>query len=299
MYKNMLVLLDGSELAEVVFKYAQELSARLGLNLELLHVCTPEETDQLPMRRAYIERMAENLCAGAEQIRTGLGDTSLDACIKARGSVAVGHPVEEILKSVAANAIDLIMMSTRGRSGIKEWDDIGRVASKVIHASSVPVWLVPGELRDEIVFDTMPKRALVVPLSGSKVSEAAVPHALNIARQRGAETEIVLVGVLDTTYYVVSGAEVKKKEEAYEGFKEYLVGVADSISSPGLTVRTEVLVGEPVERLIQYLKENPPQLICMATGARTGFSRFVFGSVAENVIHMIKKTPMLLVPGSE
>jgi len=298
MYKNMLVLLDGSELAEVVFKYAQELSARLGLDLELLHVCTPEETDQLPMRRAYIERMAENLCAGAEQIRSGLAHASLDACIKARGSVVVGHPVEEILKSVAANAIDLIMMSTRGRSGIKEWDDIGGVASKVTHASSVPVWLVPSELRDEIVSDTMPKRMLVVPLSGSKVSEAAIPHALTIARQRGAEAEIVLVGVLDTNY-VVSRAEVRKKEEAYEGFKEYLVGVADSISSPGLTVRTEVLVGEPAERLIQYLKENPPQLICMATGARTGFSRFVFGSVAENVIHMIKKTPMLLVPGNE
>jgi nucleotide-binding universal stress UspA family protein len=38
MYKKMLVLLDGSKLAEVVFTYAQELSGRLGINLELLHV---------------------------------------------------------------------------------------------------------------------------------------------------------------------------------------------------------------------------------------------------------------------
>jgi nucleotide-binding universal stress UspA family protein len=62
MYKTMLVLLDGSELAEVVFKYARELSGRLSLDLELLHVCTPAESEQLPMRRAYMERMAEVLC---------------------------------------------------------------------------------------------------------------------------------------------------------------------------------------------------------------------------------------------
>ena len=196
MYKNMLVLLDGSELAEVVFKYAQELSARLNLDLELLHVCTPGEAEQLPMRRAYMEHMAEVLCAGAEQIRYSLSDESVAGCVRARGTVVVGYPAEEILKYVDANDVDLILMSTHGHSGIKEWDDVGGVASKVLHASRVPVWLVPSELRDEIVSDTLPKRPLVVPLSGSKMAEAAIPHALNVARQRGAESEIVLLGVL-------------------------------------------------------------------------------------------------------
>jgi nucleotide-binding universal stress UspA family protein len=154
MYRNMLVLLDGSELAEAVFKYAQELSGRLNLNLELLHVCTPGEAEQLPMRRAYIEHMAEVLCAGAEEVRTSSGDDATAACIRARGTVVVGSPAEEILKHVDSNDIDLIMMSTHGHSGIKEWDDIGGVASKVLHASKVPVWVVPAELREEIVSDT-------------------------------------------------------------------------------------------------------------------------------------------------
>ena len=135
MYRNMLVLLDGSELAEVVFKYAQELSARLNLDLELLHVCTPGEAEQLPMRRAYMEHMAEALCAGAEQIRYSLSDESAAGCVRARGTVVLGYPAEEILKYIDANDIDLILMSTHGHSGIKEWDDIGGVASKVLHAS--------------------------------------------------------------------------------------------------------------------------------------------------------------------
>jgi nucleotide-binding universal stress UspA family protein len=251
------------------------------------------------MRRAYIERMAETLCAGAERLRYSLADQSAASCIRARGTVVVGYPAEEILKYVDTHEADLIMMSTHGHSGIKEWDDIGSVAGKVLHASKVPVWLVPSELRDEIVSDTLPKRRLVVPLSGAKTSEAAIPHALNIARQRGADTEIVLVGVLDVGLISVSRAQVRGKEESYSNLKEYLAGVADSISEAGIAVQTEVLVGEPAESIIGYLKASPPQLICMATRDRTNISKFVFGSVAENVIHMIKKTPMLLVSGAE
>ena len=59
MYKRMLVPLDGSELAEVVFVYAKELAGRLNLDLVLLHVCAPEQSESAPMHRAYIERAAE------------------------------------------------------------------------------------------------------------------------------------------------------------------------------------------------------------------------------------------------
>lgn len=297
MYKKMLVLLDGSELAEVVFNYAQELSGRLNLDLELLHVCAPNEAEQLPMRRAYIERMAETLCTAAEQIRSSTASDSVESCIVARGTVVVGYPAEEILKYVENNHADLIMMSTHGHSGVREWG-IGGVASKVLHASKVPVWLVPSELRDEIVADTLPRRALVIPLSGSKMSEAAIPHALNMAIQRGADTDIVLLSVLDSESITLTRAQVKEMEKAREALQEYLNAVAQVIEANGFAVRTEVLVGEPADAIIEYLKANPPQLLCMATSGKTRLSRLVFGSVTENVINLIKKTPMLLVSGA-
>ena len=49
MYKKMVVLLDGSELAEVVFDYAQEVSGRMHVDMDLLHVCSPDQEAQLPM----------------------------------------------------------------------------------------------------------------------------------------------------------------------------------------------------------------------------------------------------------
>jgi nucleotide-binding universal stress UspA family protein len=298
----MLVLLDGSELAEVVFDYARELSGRMHVDVELLHVCSPQEISQLPMRRAYMERMAEELCAGAEEISAKYSKEAAAQCIQARGNVVVGYPAEEILKYVDDNDIDLVMMSTHGSSGVKAWD-LGDVANKVVHASRVPVWLVPTELREEIIADAMPRRILVVPLSGSEQSAAAIPHATTIMAQRGADAELVLLHVVDPSYITSSitltRAALDNLGDRRAQMKTYLEGMARPLGETGVKVRTEVLSGDPAETIIDYLKGHPAQLVVMATRGKSGFSRMVFGSVTESVIHMVKVTPLLLVGGGE
>ena len=294
MYKKMVVLLDGSELAEVVFKYAQELSGRLHIDVELLNVCDPKEADQLPMRRAYMERMAEELCAEAEAIRAKYRKDAAAECIQARGHVVVGYPAEKILEYIEENDIDLVMMSTHGSSGIKAWD-LGSVANKVIHASRVPIWLVPSELREEIITDTLAGRNLVVPLSASKRSGAAVPHAIDIIKQRGAEAEIVLVHAVEGLNINLTRAALQVLEEQRAEMKAYLETVAQRVREAGVSVRTVVLTGDPAESIIAYLRENPAQLLAMATRGHSGLSRMIFDSVTESVIHLVKKTPLLLV----
>jgi nucleotide-binding universal stress UspA family protein len=290
MYQKMLVLLDGSKLAEVVFTYAQELSARLNLNLELLHVCSPQEAEQLPMREAYMEHMAEVLQSNAAAIASKIGSPP----VKAVGKVVVGYPAEEILKYADENKIDLIMLSTHGRSGIRAWD-IGNVANKVIHASKVPVWLVPSEIREDIIYDKLPKRTTVVPLNGSKYAEAVIPHVINIAKQRGAETEIILVYVDNPTRSVYSIEEIKRQQEETDKMKEYLNGVVKQIQQEGIAARSEMLIGDPAPALIGWVKDNPAQLIALATHGHSGLSLMIFGSVTENILHLVKKTPIFLV----
>ncbi len=294
MYTKMVVLLDGSELAEVVFDYAQELSGRMHLDVQLLHVCSPQEVAQLPMRRAYMERMAEELCAKAEEFSANYGKDSTAQCIQARGNVVVGYPAEEILKFVDQNDIDLVMMSTHGSSGVKAWD-LGEVTNKVVHASKVPVWLVPTELREEVIADVLPKRSMVVPLSGSKQSGAAIPHALDIMTQRGAESELVLLHVVDVPYMPMTREALNDLDAHRVQMKTYLDGLAQPIRESGLVVRTEVLSGDPAQAIIDYLKGNPTQLLVMATRGKSRLNRMIFGSVTESVIHMVKVTPLLLV----
>lgn len=295
MYHRMLVLLDGSELAEIVFKYAQEISARMRMEIELLHVVSPHEAEQLPMRRAYIEHQAAELCAKAEAIRRKYDPHATEQCIQAHGNVAVGYPAEEILKWVDEHDIDLVMMSTHGTSGEKGWH-LGSVANKVVHASNVPVWLVPTELREDIVADTLPGRHCVIPLSGSKLAEAVIPYAVSIIKQRGAEeSEIVLLHVSEVEQIVVSRAALEEREQGRKAMQAYLEAKAEEIRQQGVPVRTALLIGDPAETIINYLRDDPAQLLAMATRGHGTLSRMIFGNVAETVLHLVKKTPLLLV----
>lgn len=303
MYKKMVVLLDGSKLAEVVFEYAQELAGRLHLDLELLHVCRPEEEAQLPMRQAYIERMAEILCEKADEVRAQYDDAA--ACIMARGRVVIGYPAEEILEYVDANDIDLIMMSTHGSSGKKTWD-LGDLANKIVHSSKVPVWLVPSELREAVITDGLPLSRTIVPLSGEKQSETAVAHALNLYKQRRPDSggELVLLHVVEkpaisVTSYAAMTEYRADLDRALAEAKSYLENVAAPLREAGLNVRTEALKGEPAESIMEYLKENPTQLLVLATRGKSRLNRMVFGSVSESLIHLVKVTPLLLVSGEE
>jgi nucleotide-binding universal stress UspA family protein len=301
MYKKMVVLLDGSELAEMVFDYAQEVAGRMHVEIDLLHVCSPDQEGQLPMRRAYMEQKAEELCAKAEEVRKKYDKDAVAQCILARGNVVVGYPAEEILKFVDENDIDLVMMSTHGSSGEKEWD-LGDVANKVIHASKVPVWLVPTELRAEVLTDVLPNRPLVVPLSGTKKSGAAIPHAVEILKQRGAEreSELVLLHVVEGSPILVTRAALEDLDAQRKKSKEYLEDLAEPIRVMGIKVRTEVMSsGDPAKNIIDYLKSNPTQLVVMATRGKSRLNRTIFGSVTESVIHMVKVTPLLLVGGED
>lgn len=292
---RMLVLLDGSETAEVVFKYARELSGRLHVDLELLHVCSPQDAGQLPMRRAYIEQKAELLRVEADEISYRFGDGAIGQSIQARGNVVVGDPAEEILKYVEENDMDLVLMSTHGSSGIKAWD-IGSVANKVIHALKVPIWLVPSELREDIIMDRLPQRSLLIPLSGSKSSEAVLPHAINIVQRRGPQDElVVLLHVVDTAESNGTQASSEEREQQHAQMGDYLEGVARRVKEAGFMTRTEVLSGDPGRTIIQFTRDNPPQLLALATRGQAGPGGTVFGGVAEHLIHRVKKTPLLLV----
>jgi len=295
MYKKMLVGLDGSKLAEVVFTYAQELAARLNLTLDLIHVCGTHETEQLPMHEAYIEHMAAELQSKVEMIRSKIGGAH-DKTVQVQGKIVVGYPAEEILKYADENSIDLIMITSHGRSGIRMWD-LGNVADKVIHAARVPVWLVPSELREEIIWDKLPKRVLVIPLDGSKLAEVAIPHAISIAKQRGGEGEIVLVYVGESVLdqIVMGRSQLTQIQTELLNVDKYLDEQVQRISKEGITAHVETLTDNSPSAFIDYLKDNPTQLIVMGAHGYSGISKIIFSGFTEQVVRLVKKTPILIV----
>jgi len=141
MYKKMLIPLDRSELAEVVFPYAREVAGRFGLEVILLNVVDEDEKGRIAKYKGYLDSKSEVLLNQAHYTLRSTGKARKNGTVRVSNTIAIGNNAEEILKFTEKNSIDLIMMATHGRSGISRWA-LGSVADKVLRKSGVPVWLV-------------------------------------------------------------------------------------------------------------------------------------------------------------
>lgn len=310
MYRRMLVPLDGSKLAEETFPYARELAGRLDLDLDFLHVCLPLESDFIPMSQVYVDTLAGSAREQIQRIQATTAGKESVRQVNVRSKVVTGYPAEEILKYSEENTIDIILLATHGNSGVRRWA-LGSVAYQVLHASKIPVWLVRSGIPNEIVFDQWPQRTILVPLDGSKPAESALPHAEALAKQRGIQAvEILLLSVYapsvsPVAYYFPTDFPVtvplkyaeyvqQQIDQAKKQCEKYLKGIADQLVSKGLKVRTEAIMGNVSEEIIKYTRQNPFQLIVMASHGRSGISHLAFGSVAERVL-LESNTPVFMV----
>ena len=306
MYKNVLLPLDGSELAEVVFSYARELAARLHVELILLHVVNPHERDLVPLHRAYVEQAAETLRRESEELQKQAGIQPKGEGVAARGELAVGHPGEEILSCALRHDVDLIILATHGRSGIKRWA-LGSIADKVLRVSKVPVCLVRAGVREEIVHDKWPRTTMLVPLDGSELAESVIPHVEALAKQWGPEeVDVVLLRVCEPVVVpsdYPATAELTWEEHAKRETvrptaecEEYLAGVQKRFEGMGLAARSVVTQGKPADEITEYCRQNPVNMIVMCTHGRSGISRWAYGSVADKVLHGICSPIFMIRP---
>jgi len=315
MYKRMLVPLDGSRLAEAVFVYAMDFAVRLNLELVLLHVCGPEEQELLPMHQAYIDGAAKVIEQGIGDILDKQGSSRPIGSFKPNVELLVGRPAHSILQYVDGNNIDLILMSTRGRSGVKRWT-MGGGADKILHESNVPTLLIKSNTTEKIAFDTCQKRTLVVPLDGSQTGELMISHVEMLANQMGADTvDIVLLKVCEppdimspVSYYVTPDSHPSNKPIKWKKYVEqetakceligmqYLGEVEKKLGEAGLSVRSEILIGKAADEIVKFTDNIPYAMTVMAAHGRSELSRRVYGGVAWKVLLGSSKPTFIMRP---
>ena len=161
MYRNILVPLDGSELAECVFPHVEAIAAGFQAERvtliraiepsELLssHFVLPEaalaptsvvgefakarkraESEGEAAAKRYLQQLASRLTCDKAKLRT---------------TVVVGKAAETIADYATNNGIDLIVLATHGRSGVSRWI-LGSTADRILRSACVPVLMVraPG-----------------------------------------------------------------------------------------------------------------------------------------------------------
>lgn len=137
MYRSILIPLDGSELAETVLSELDHVAMTSSTRLVLIRVCpvhavtekyaSEARSNFVQMAESYLEDMKAQLNAKGFTVEV---------------HVCYGDPAFEILDLAERSDVDLIAMSTHGRSGFGRWL-LGSVAEKVIRHSGKPVLLRP------------------------------------------------------------------------------------------------------------------------------------------------------------
>ncbi len=144
-------------------------------------------------------------------------------------------------------------------------------------------------------------RHILVPLDGSDTSKRALQEALGLAREQGARLELVHVMedilFLENEAYI-NYAEVRKSVRA--GGEKILAQAQSAVEQAGVPAEQKLLEagGERIASVIvEEARRWPADLIVIGTHGRSGFSRILFGSVAEGVVRTAH-IPVLLVRGS-
>src|SRR5919201_1177493 len=132
-------------------------------------------------------------------------------------------------------------------------------------------------------------RTILVPLDGSPLAEYALPYAERLADACSAR--LVLTRVLPVYSSEPPQENLTSADEAWA----YLERIAARLRAHGRHVETSAVWGEPVEMILERVRATRADLVVMATHGRSGAGRWLYGSVADQVLRRAL-VPVLTVP---
>ncbi|WP_407413849.1 universal stress protein [Methanobrevibacter sp.] len=129
---------------------------------------------------------------------------------------------------------------------------------------------------------------ILVPTDGSEFAKKAQQHALFLAKVSGAE--IIAVSVTENNF--VNGLPLDDEiyqlnqilnERSEENLKEF-----DKLNEDDLKITHVVREGSPAKVILEVAREENVDLIVMGSSGKSGFDRFIMGSVADKVVNSAK-----------
>jgi nucleotide-binding universal stress UspA family protein len=145
-----------------------------------------------------------------------------------------------------------------------------------------------------------PFRKILIPVDFSPASRRALHHALGLARAYAATVHVVHVweppGLVKADLDAWSTGHVEAmpaaaRRAADDQMRELLDDFGFAASE---RPEYEILAGDPARAIVEMVNAGGYDLIVMGTHGRTGFSRLLVGSVAENVVRRAR-CPVLTV----
>lgn len=251
---KILVPLDGSSLAEKALLVATALARQSDATICLVTVPGGKEGDE---RRSDAETYLAS-------VATSLLESDRPTCVH----VGSGSVVQGIVQIARDERVDLIVMTTHGRSGIAR-RILGSITETLILDAPTPVYVIRSDTAHQTVLNSGLASGIIVPLDGSELAESALDDAIQLAST--CQSPVYLLRVID------EHANLIEQEEA----KAYLEEVAGRLAEQGVNAVPELATGNPSQAIARAMEERPGSVVVLATRGLSGFVRGRRGSVAD------------------
>ncbi len=296
MINHILVPLDGSSLAESVLPHVLAIAPVTSARVTLIHVLEhPEhQSGNAPIDlmgwhmhkqevQSYLENTAERLQ------KSGLEVSQV---------ILEGKSAESIIDFARGNEVDLIALSTHGRTGLTGWN-VSSVVQKVLLRAYRSILLArayasPPE--EKVTY-----KRLFLGSDGSARAEFMLPVAISLAQYY--ESEIVIGTVIQKPQIIqrmpLSEKDAKLINQLTEKNQKvaarYHEQITTQLALKGMNVKSTVAVAEhTIGALHDMVEELKADLVILVAHGETGERRWPYGSIATSFIAQ-GNTPLIIM----
>jgi nucleotide-binding universal stress UspA family protein len=233
----------------------------------------------------------EDTCNAREVYLQGVNDQLASQFISVSHQIRPGSIADATRLFVDQDKTDLVVTTTRGKSGAQHWIT-GGVSRKLAQNLKVPILLVKA------LNGNPPNiQRILVALDGSIKSEQALPYARTFAKSFNSELILLSVpAVPESTDYRAAPEVVESLRQVAEvNMGKFLDAVARSLREEGISVQTIVTGTRPASTIVQVSEEVDADMIMITSRGRGGMDLLMMGSEAHRVVEHTDRL-VLLIP---
>jgi nucleotide-binding universal stress UspA family protein len=267
--KKILFATDFSPVSEGALPFAVAVARRFESRIEAVHVLAPGQLQ--PMPESAPIALEDTMIQRAEQQMAELLASDAFEGVPHDGMVRSGIEIwTEIEAVIEADKIDLVVLGTHGREGLKQIV-LGSVAETIFRAAPCPVLVVGPKVP---VKATLPVfRDLLFATDLSPASLRALPFVQAFAEENQADV-IVL--------HVTQEKAHDKKEQAVTA--ESLAKWMRELIPPRPHIEYEVLFGSPADNILKVAADRRCDLIMLGAHHASNFATHLPGAVAHRIV---------------
>jgi nucleotide-binding universal stress UspA family protein len=295
--RNILVPVDFSRRSLETVAVAQTLAKKFGANLHLAHVYDRD----FPLTTVMAMPLALPPVEVAKGVRRHLKDVAKNFDLELRprfAHAAEGRPFEEICRLARRHRMDLMVIATRGNTGLKHLL-LGSTAERIVRYSPCPVLVIHP--REENEKRELRFNRILVPIDFSACSLKGLDYAKGLARQFGAK--LVLLNSVAFQYYITSDEYARYDlpllmQQAEKASRRQMIDLVRATDAEGIDVKASFQIGHAGQQICARAAADDADLIVTSTHGTTGFKHILLGSTAEYVVRHAS-CPVLVVPSHE